>query len=455
MTIRHHRRRAALILLLPPLAIGPWAAAAEGPEPAAAPAAVESSPADVAVGNLVAFLEGEGDRPREREHRRDHVRSLERDAQRPNERQEQAGDAERTERARGEAGRRPTRPGAPSMPGGPGRPGRRPFDADGAREGRPGMPPGRGPSLQRFGMPRPPMPRGAAGEQPKVQAFSFRVAPDGAVQGGPIPGGPVAGGKDGAGSPQGKGAIVLSIDGDVIKLGDGTIKLDGLPGIGGMMKGMVVPPASGPDAHAEVRQQLERILDKVNAIEARLGGPGAHGQPHAGPHQPGPQGPIFQNQGPHQPGPQPHMQHQGPHQPGPGGPPGPGPQPGPGPGGHHPDEINRRFEEHARELHARVEELKRGIAEKLQGAGRGEEEWRAWHQKLAQTHEQLQERFQDVRRRFAEQQERIERLEQEVRRLREERGQPAGERRERDRERPREQEPRRPAADGPSDPRPL
>ena len=38
MTIRHHRRRAALILLLPPLAIGPWAAAAEGPEPAAAPA---------------------------------------------------------------------------------------------------------------------------------------------------------------------------------------------------------------------------------------------------------------------------------------------------------------------------------------------------------------------------------------------------------------------------------
>lgn len=431
MTIRHHSRRAALILLLSPLALAPWAAAAaaEGPEPAASPAAVESSPADVAVGNLVAFLEGEGDRPREREERRD-------------------------------AGRRPTRPGAPSMPGGPGRPGRRPFDAEGAREGRPGMPPGRGPSVQRFGMPRPPMPRGAAGEQPKVQAFSFRLGPDGVVQGGPIDGGPVEGGKDGAGSPQGKGAIVLSIDGDVIKLGDGTIKLDGLPGIGGMMKGMVVPPASGPDAHAEVRQQLERILDKVNAIEARLGGPGAHGQPHAGPHQPGPQGPIFQNQGPHQPGPQPHMQHQGPHQPGPGGPhgpgpqPGPGPQAGPGPGGHQPDEINRRFEEHARELHARVEELKRGVAEKLQGAGRGEEEWRAWHQKLAQTHEQLQERFQDVRRRFAEQQERIERLEQEVRRLREERGQPAGEGRGRDRERPRGQEPRRPAED-PFDRQPL
>lgn len=410
MSLPIRTRQSALIPLLTPLVIGLSSAAADGPVPAAAPEAVESSPADVAVGNLVAFLQGEPDRPREPEQRRD-------------------------------AGRRPTRSGAPSMPGGPGRPGRRPFDAEGAREGRPGMPPGRGPSMQRFGMPRPPMPRGAAGEPPKVQAFSFRLGPDGVVQGGPVEGGGAERGEPGAAGPQAKGAIVLRVDGDVIKLGDGTIKLDGLPGIGGMMKGMVVPPASGPDAHAEVRQQLERILDKVNAIEARLGGPGAHGQPHAGPHQPGPQ-PHMQPQGPHQPGPG------GPHGPGPQA--GPGPQPGPGPGGHHPDEIHRRFEEHARELHARVEELKRVVAEKLQGAGRGEEELRAWHQKLAQTHEQLQERFQDVRRRFAEQQERIERLEQEVRRLRGERGQPAGEGRGRDRER----EPRRPAED-PSDRQPL
>ena len=445
MTFPIRVRGSAVIPLLAPLVVGlsaGAAAAADGPDQAAEPRAVESSPADVAVGNLVAFLQGESDHPREREHRRDHARSRERDAQRPAGGPEaQGGDTRRPEPAAGEAGRRPVPPGAQAQGGGPGRPGRRPFDAEGAREGRPGQPPERGPGWQRFGMPRPPMPRGAAGEPPKVQAFSFRLGPDGVVQGGAV-----EGGKDGAAGPQGKGAIVLRVDGDVIKLGDEA------------MKGLVMQHHGGPDAHAEVRQQLERILDKVNAIEARLGGPGAHGQPHAGPgpHQPGPQGPMPpQPQGPHQPGP-----HQpGPHQPGPQAMMQPQPQgphhPGPNPGGPNPDELNRRFEEHARELHSRVEELKRGVAEKLQGAGRGEEELRRWHEKLAQTHEQLQERFQDVRRRFAEQQERIERLEQEVRRLREELGQPGGERRERERDRRREQEPRRPAEDDPFDQRPL
>ena len=173
------------------------------------------------------------------------------------------------------------------------------------------------------------------------------------------------------------------------------------------------PPAMAPvpfDAHAHVTQQLDQILGKLDRLEARLGGPSPQGQPpfaplpHGGPRQSGPQrggpGPQFHGR----------MVPPGQH------------QPGSGPGGPNPDELNRRFEEHARDLHRHVEEMARGLGEKLKGAAGGGEELRQMLEKLAKTHEQLQDRFQDIRRRFAEQQERIERLEQEVRRLHEAHG---------------------------------
>ncbi len=186
-------------------------------------------------------------------------------------------------------------------------------------------------------------------------------------------------------------------------------------------------PAMAPvpfDAHAHVTKQLDQILGKLDRLEARLGGPSPQGQPpfaplpHGGLHQSGPQrggpGPRFHGR----------MVPPGQH------------QPGPGPGGPNPDELNRRFEEHARDLHRHVEEMARGLGEKLKGAAGGGEELRHMHEKLAKTHEQLQDRFQDIRRRFAEQQERIERLEQEVRRLHEAHGvgHAEGEGRERKRE---------------------
>ena len=83
-----------------------------------------------------------------------------------------------------------------------------------------------------------------------------------------------------------------------------------------------------------------------------------------------------------------------------------------------PDEINRRFEEHSRHLHGRMEEMAKRLAEQVQAGGG--EQVKQVHQKLVETHEKLQQSFQDIRKRFAEQQERIERLEQEVRRMREE-----------------------------------
>ena len=178
-------------------------------------------------------------------------------------------------------------------------------------------------------------------------------------------------------------------------------------------QGQFPPPAMAPvpfDAHAHVTQQLDQILGKLDRLEARLGGPSPQGQPpfaplpHGGPRQSSPQrggpGPQFHGR----------MVPPGQH------------QPGPGPGGPNPDELNRRFEEHARDLHRHVEEMARGLGEKLKGAAGGGEELRQMHEKLVKTHEQLQDRFQDIRRRFAEQQERIERLEQEVRRLHEAHG---------------------------------
>ena len=162
------------------------------------------------------------------------------------------------------------------------------------------------------------------------------------------------------------------------------------------------------DAHAHVTQQLDKILGKLDRLEARLGGPSPHGQPPIGP-----------------------LPHGGPQQPnawrgGPGTrfhgrmvPPG---HQAPPHGGMPQDDLNRRFEELARDLHRHVEEMARGLGEKLKGAAGGGEELRHMHEKLAKTHEQLQDRFQDIRRRFAEQQERIERLEQEVRRLHEAHG---------------------------------
>jgi len=184
-------------------------------------------------------------------------------------------------------------------------------------------------------------------------------------------------------------------------------------------------PAMAPapfDAHAHVTQQLDQILGKLDRLEARLGGPSPHGQlpfaplPHGGPNPWGPQ-----RGGP---GPQFHGRMV---------PPGHQAQPY---GGMPQDDLNRRFEEHARDLQRHVEEMARGLGEKLKSAAGGGEELRHMHEKLAKTHEQLQDRFQDIRRRFAEQQERIERLEQEVRRLHEAHGvgHADGEKRDRKRE---------------------
>ena len=174
-------------------------------------------------------------------------------------------------------------------------------------------------------------------------------------------------------------------------------------------------PAMAPvpfDAHAHVTQQLDQILGKLDRLEGRLGGPSPQGQPPMGPG------------GPRQSGPQFHGRMM---------PPGHQAQPH---GGMPQDDLNRRFEEHARDLHRHVEEMARGLGEKLKGAAGGGEELRHMHEKLAKTHEQLQDRFQDIRRRFAEQQERIERLEQEVRRLHEAHGvgHAEGEKRDRKRE---------------------
>jgi len=170
-------------------------------------------------------------------------------------------------------------------------------------------------------------------------------------------------------------------------------------------------PAMAPvpfDAHAHVAQQLDQILGKLERLEARLGGPSPHGQPpfaplpHRGPRQSGSQrgGPGPQFQGRMVP---------------------PGHQ-APPHGSISQDELNRRFEEHARDLHRHVEEMARGLGEKLKAHGGMAEEFKKHHEKIAHAHEQINERFQDIRRRFAEQQERIERLEQEVRRLHEAHG---------------------------------
>lgn len=288
------------------------------------------------------------------------------------------GDDEQPRTAEGDRGehRRGPRDGKRRGPQPERRPGpRRPFDDEAPR--------GSAGPIQAA----PPMPHGRPGDRPMVRAFAFQMGPDGVARGGPV--GPQPGGPDGR-------QITVHVDG-------GQIRLDG------------VPPAGG-DAHAQVKQLLDRILDKVNAIESRLGGPGPQG--HQGPPP----------QPPHAgPAPQPH-QHAGPqaHQPPPGQP-GPGVPPhlqrhlaDPPHGGMNPDEINRRFEEHARELHRRFEEMHHGLAEKMRGAAGHPEAAERLHRKLAEAHEGLQERFQDVRKRFAEQQERIERLEQEVRKLREE-----------------------------------
>lgn len=170
-------------------------------------------------------------------------------------------------------------------------------------------------------------------------------------------------------------------------------------------------PAMAPaplNAHAHVTQQLDQILGKLDRLEARLGGPSPHGQPpfaplpHGGPNPWGPQrgGPGPQFHGRMVP---------------------PGHQ-APPMGGMSQDELNRRFEEHARDLHRHVEEMARGLGEKLKAHGGMAEEFKKHHEKIAHAHEQIQDRFQDIRRRFAEQQERIERLEQEVKRLHEAHG---------------------------------
>lgn len=334
--------------------------------------------ADEAVGALVAFLqkpEGEdaGRQP-------DRARGDERERQQHGpERPREGGAAGRFDRPRGE-GRRLGPPSAPRF-----------------------QPPS-------FGGPRW-QPGMAPGAPPQVRAFALQVGPDGVTKGIEVapPGGP---------------------SGPAHEYRSHTVQIDGA------QLNIAAVPGPHPDPHAHVMHQLQVILGKLNAIEARLGPPGPHGQPpmggmppvlslppHVGPHQPGPQagGPMP----PHQPGPQ--------MSGGPGGHQHPPHQPGPGPGGPNPDEINRRFEEHARDLHRHVEEMARGLGEKINGMAGGGEDLRHMHEKVAKTHEQLQDRFQDIRRRFAEQQERIERLEQEVRRLHEAHGVGRAEGKERER----------------------
>jgi len=170
-------------------------------------------------------------------------------------------------------------------------------------------------------------------------------------------------------------------------------------------------PAMAPnpyDAHSHVTQQLDQILGKLDRLEARLGGPSPHGQPPFAPLPHGGSNPWGPQRG--GPGPQFHGRMVPPgHQ-------------APPMGGMSQDELNRRFEEHARDLHRHVEEMARGLGEKLKAHGGMAEEFKKHHEKIAHAHEQIQDRFQDIRRRFAEQQERIERLEQEVKRLHEAHG---------------------------------
>ncbi|RLS30451.1 MAG: hypothetical protein DWH79_10745 [Planctomycetota bacterium] len=212
-------------------------------------------------------------------------------------------------------------------------------------------------------------------------------------------------------------------------------------------------PGTRPNAPVQVTQQLDRILDKLNAIEGRLGPALPHGQPPIG--GPAPQPPHGSQPHGFQPhGFQPHGFQQphailvapaqqifgmpgggpGPQGPGPQGnvnpviaPPLPGGPPQGGPqGGQNPDELRRMLEERTQamqHMQQRLEEFGRGVA-KLQAQGGMTEEFRRHHEEIARTQEKLEERFQDIRRRFAEQQERIERLEQEVRRLRDQQGPP-------------------------------
>ena len=359
----------AAAILLGGVAVTP--AAADAPLPAGA-----DRGADEAVGALVAFLQkpndGDGDRPRGEEH----------DGERPHRGRDGRGDRPRADGHRpGPGGRRPFDDGPPNaarpqppfgvMPqrsegfwrggAGVGQPQPQQFQV------APGAPPGpHGPP----GMGLPGM--GLPGMASQVRAFAIQIGPDGVPKGIEVapPGG--LGGASGEHGP-----ITLQIDGDLLNLGGGL--------------------GQHPDPHAHVAQQLQLILGKLNAIEARLGGPVSYGQPPMG--------------GPRSQPPHPQMTpHAGPH------------QPGPGPGGPSPDDLNRRFEEHSRDLHRHVEEMARGLGEKLKGAAGGGDELRQMHEKLVKMHEQLQDRFQDIRRRFAEQQERIERLEQEVRRLHEAHG---------------------------------
>jgi hypothetical protein len=203
-----------------------------------------------------------------------------------------------------------------------------------------------------------------------VFSFDFNVGPDGTIQGGP---GGIAGGEI-----QGLAATIASqLQAIQLPTPGGPQPPDGPhhlvhPHPQGQF--FQVAPGPHPDPHAHVAGQLDRILDKLNAIEARLG-------------PPGPQGPFH---GPQPPQAQPGMQFQ------------PG-MPGPGMG-------------------------MSGVGMMFPGAphppapGGNPEEFRRHQEELARTHERLQEAFQDIRRRFGEQQERIERLEQEVKRLHEEHG---------------------------------
>lgn len=367
---------AAIVLVRLPSAL----AIGDGTPPAGA-----DRGADEAVGALVAFLQKPED------HDGGHQPEGTRDDQRGRHERGPAGPQA------GGPGGRPDRPGFEGR-----RPGRRPFD-DGAPNAARFQPPrGAGPWMQRgHGPTAAPVPHGPPGAAPQVRAFALQVGPDGMTKGievappGNAPGGPMHEAR----------AITVQVDG-------GQIKLEGVPG-------------HHADPHAHVAQQLQIILGKLQAIEARLGGPGPHvamppqAAPHVPGHQPGgpmPGGPMLHPQPAPQPGyPGAPNMFGGPAVP-------PPPQPQPGPGGPNPDEINRRFEEHARDLHRHVEELARGLGERLKAQSGIAEEVHKHHEKLARAHEQIQERFQDIRRRFAEQQERIERLEQEVKRLHEAHG---------------------------------
>lgn len=463
------------------IVVGAGHLALAGEEPRAAPAAdpvgvAERTPDDP-IAALVAFLDkgddekpGEGRHEGERRHAegrtQDH-RGDRRGGERPRGDREESGrrdDARRGSPPGGDATRaerdhdRAERDRARAERGPEGQR-RRPFDDGPPRVARPEMagpearrgaplvrPQPRGQSMPMVPLvpAQPHVPQAATAPQvgpggavvlpPQVRHFAIHVGPDGVARA--VPADAAHAPPAPAGGPHGeRQQITVQIDG-------GQLKLEGIPGMGGPLNLGALPGGAGlpggnvpvqveakvlrldglhagqGDAHAHVGQLLERILDKVNAIESRLGGPGAQGQhpqplhhPAPPPQAPGPQ--------PHHPqgmaGPQPPHGQPGPQQVGPHGNP---PHPGPHQGGVNPDEINRRFEEQARELHRRMEEMQRHLAERVQAGGG--EQMKQWHQKLVETHEKIQQSFQDIRKRFAEQQERIERLEQEVRRMREE-----------------------------------